>query len=70
MQWMGAFVSTPPQILFIFLGIPVLLFIFITRHLKSAGHYGIPSIQRFGLSVRTSVTIAFPLSILSIFQSI
>ena len=47
--------STPPPILFNFWCIPVLLFIFMPRHLKSAGHYGIPSVQIFALSVGASV---------------
>ena len=55
MQRMGAFMSTPPQSLFNFWCTPVLLFIFIPRHLKSKmGHYGLPSVQKFALSVRPS----------------
>ena len=77
MQLMGAFMSTPPPILFIFLCIPVLLFI-LYPPLKSSGYFGIPSVQKFALSVRPSVrlydrpsvTISFLLSILSIFQPI
>ena len=41
-----------------------------TPPLKSVGYYGIPSVQKFELSVCPSVTISFPLSILSIFQPI
>ena len=66
--------SAPPPILFNFWCIPFHLFIFFTPPLKSAGYYGIPSVQKFALSVRPSVrptdrlsvTISFPLSILSI----
>ena len=36
--------------------------------LKVRGYYGIPSVKNFVLSVRPSVTILFPLSILSIFD--
>ena len=51
---------------------------FLYPPLKSAGYYGIPSVQKFELSVRLSVclsnrpsiTISFLLSILSIFQPI
>ena len=51
---------------------------FYTPPLKSAGYYGIPSVQKCALSVRPSVRpsdrpsviISFPLSILSIFQPI
>ena len=56
MQWMGAFETTPPAIIFNFQCIPVILFIFISRHLKSAGHYGIPSVKNLRwVSVRLSV---------------
>ena len=70
MQWMGAFVSTPPLILFYFWCIPFLLFVDVPRHLKSAGHYGKPAVQKFALCVCPFVTILFPLSILSTFQPI
>ena len=65
--------STPP-ILFNFSCIPVFLFIFIPHYLKSAGHFGKPSVLKLALSVCPSVcpsvTILFPLSILSTFQQI
>ena len=61
-----------PPILFKFWCIPVILFIFkhVPRHLNSVGHYGTPSIQNFASSACPSVTISFPLSILSTFQMI
>ena len=76
---MDAFVCTPRPILFNCWCNPVLLFIFVPRHLKVRGYYGIiPSVQKFESSVRPSirpsdrpsVTISFPLSMLSIFQPI
>ena len=48
----------------------VCYWLFKPHHLKSTGYYGIPSLQKFVLSVCPSVTISFPLSILSIFRPI
>ena len=61
-----------PQILFKFWCIPVILFIFkhVPLHLKSVGYYGTPSVQKFASGACPSVTISFPLSILSTFQMI
>ena len=61
-----------PPILFKFWCIPVILFIFkhVPSHLKSVGHYGTSSVQKFASSACPSVTISFQLSILCTFQMI
>ena len=54
----GCFRDHTSSDLFNFWCIPVLLIIFIPRHLKSVGHYGIPSVKKFALSVRPSVRLS------------
>ena len=66
---MGAFISTPPPILFKFCCIHVLLFIFIPRRLKMCGALWYTFRSKICVEC-TFVTISFPLSILSTFQPI